>query len=104
MSVHQQACQTAAGPSPLQVIAAAVAVHIQHFAAGVETGDQQALQSLGIELVAAQTAGGDLCLIEAAHALHKEMGCICFENEAMGIYFINDPDNSWLEVLPAGRG
>ena len=41
---------------------------------------------------------------EAAHALHKEMGCICFENEAMGIYFINDPDNHWLEVLPAGRG
>ena len=41
---------------------------------------------------------------EAAHALHKEMGYICFENEAMGIYFINDPDNYWLEVLPAGRG
>ena len=41
---------------------------------------------------------------EAAHALHKEMGGICFENEAMGIYFINDPDNYWLEVLPAGRG
>lgn len=41
---------------------------------------------------------------EAAHALHQEMGCICFENEAMGIYFINDPDNYWLEVLPAGRG
>ena len=41
---------------------------------------------------------------DAAHALHKEMGCICFENEAMGIYFINDPDNYWLEVLPAGRG
>ena len=39
----------------------------------------------------------------AAHALHQEMGCICFETEAMGIYFINDPDNYWLEVLPAGR-
>ena len=25
---------------------------------------------------------------EAAHAKHKEMGCICFENEKMGIYFI----------------
>ena len=23
---------------------------------------------------------------EAAHAKHKEMGCICFENEKMGIY------------------
>ena len=38
---------------------------------------------------------------EAAHALHKEMGCICFENEAMGIYFIQDPDGYWLEVVPA---
>ena len=37
---------------------------------------------------------------DAAHELHKEMGCICFENEAMGIYFIADPDNYWLEVLP----
>ena len=37
---------------------------------------------------------------EAAHAKHKEMGCICFENEAMGIYFINDPDGYWLEILP----
>jgi len=36
----------------------------------------------------------------AAHALHKEMGCICFENEAMGIYFIVDPDGYWLEILP----
>lgn len=37
---------------------------------------------------------------EAAHALHKEMGCICFENEAMGIYFIADPDGYWLEIIP----
>ena len=40
---------------------------------------------------------------EAAHALHKEMGCICFENEAMGIYFITDPDGYWLEIVPAKR-
>ncbi len=40
---------------------------------------------------------------EAAHAKHKEMGCICFENEAMGIYFITDPDGYWLEILPANR-
>lgn len=38
---------------------------------------------------------------EAAHAKHKEMGCICFENEAMGIYFISDPDGYWLEIVPA---
>ena len=37
---------------------------------------------------------------EAAHALHEQMGCICFENPAMGIYFIQDPDGYWLEVLP----
>ena len=40
---------------------------------------------------------------EAAHALHKKMGCICYENEAMGIYFINDPDGYWLEIIPAKR-
>lgn len=37
---------------------------------------------------------------EAAHALHKEMGCICFENPSMGIYFITDPDGYWLEIVP----
>jgi lactoylglutathione lyase len=36
----------------------------------------------------------------AAHELHKGMGCICFENEAMGIYFIEDPDGYWLEIIP----
>ena len=38
---------------------------------------------------------------EAAHAKHQEMGCICFENPAMGIYFIHDPDNYWIEIIPA---
>lgn len=37
---------------------------------------------------------------EAAHRLHDEMGCICYENPDMGIYFIQDPDQYWLEVLP----
>lgn len=41
--------------------------------------------------------------MEAAHAKHKEMGCICFENPAMGIYFINDPDGYWLEIVPAKK-
>ena len=36
---------------------------------------------------------------EAAHKLHEEMGCICYENPAMGIYFIQDPDGYWLEIL-----
>ena len=37
---------------------------------------------------------------EAAHKLHQEMGCISSENPAMGIYFIQDPDGYWLEILP----
>ena len=37
---------------------------------------------------------------EAAHAKHAEMGCICYENTAMGLYFITDPDDYWLEILP----
>ena len=39
----------------------------------------------------------------AAHALHERMGCICFENEKMGIYFINDPDDYWLEIVPVRK-
>lgn len=38
---------------------------------------------------------------DAALAKHKEMGCVCFENPAMGIYFIEDPDGYWLEIVPA---
>jgi len=38
---------------------------------------------------------------DAAYALHKKMSCICYENKDMGIYFINDPDGYWLEVVPA---
>ena len=40
---------------------------------------------------------------EAAHAKHKEMGCIVYENPAMGIYFITDPDNYWLEIVPLNK-
>lgn len=38
--------------------------------------------------------------MEAAHKKHEEMGCICFENKEMGIYFINDPDDYWIEIIP----
>jgi len=37
---------------------------------------------------------------EAAHELHEKMGCICYENKKMGIYFISDPDGYWLEIVP----
>ncbi len=36
----------------------------------------------------------------AAHAKHQAMGCICFENDAMGVYFIEDPDGYWIEIIP----
>ncbi len=36
-----------------------------------------------------------------AHALHQQMGVICYENEKMGIYFIEDPDGYWIEIVPA---
>lgn len=38
--------------------------------------------------------------MDAAHAKHAAMGCICYENPAMGIYFISDPDGYWLEIVP----
>ncbi len=34
-----------------------------------------------------------------AHSLHEEMGCICFENRDMDLYFIEDPDGYWIEIL-----
>lgn len=37
---------------------------------------------------------------DAVRAYHREMGCICYENHDMGLYFINDPDDYWIEVLP----
>lgn len=37
---------------------------------------------------------------DGAYKLHKEMGCICYENPDMGIYFISDPDGYWLEIVP----
>ena len=36
--------------------------------------------------------------MEKAHKKHEEMGCICFENTAMGVYFIEDPDGYWIEI------
>lgn len=41
-----------------------------------------------------------LCLRVEVRKFHKEMGCVCFENEKMGLYFINDPDDYWIEILP----
>ena len=37
---------------------------------------------------------------DAVREYHREMGCICYENHDMGLYFINDPDDYWIEILP----
>ena len=37
---------------------------------------------------------------EGAYKKHKGMGCIAYENEAMGLYFITDPDGYWIEIIP----
>lgn len=38
---------------------------------------------------------------DAVREYHRTMGCVCYENHEMGLYFINDPDDYWIEVLPA---
>lgn len=40
---------------------------------------------------------------DSAHAKHQAMGCICFENTEMGLYFIEDPDGYWFEIVPDKR-
>lgn len=39
----------------------------------------------------------------AAYARHKAMGIICYENTKMGIYFIEDPDGYWVEIVPVRK-
>ena len=46
-----------------------------------------------------------LCLKVSAdyqqvHDFHQQLGCICYENTEMGLYFIHDPDDYWIEILP----
>lgn len=40
---------------------------------------------------------------DAAYEHHKNMGCICYENKNMGLYFIADPDGYWTEILPVKK-
>ena len=37
---------------------------------------------------------------DALYQRHKSMGCVCYENPAMGVYFITDPDGYWIEIVP----
>lgn len=36
---------------------------------------------------------------EEAFKKHTEMGCVCYINEKMNLYFISDPDGYWTEIL-----
>ncbi|RKJ32391.1 lactoylglutathione lyase [bacterium 1XD42-8] len=38
---------------------------------------------------------------ESSYKKHQNMGCVCYTNDAMGIYFIHDPDGYWIEIVPA---
>lgn len=40
---------------------------------------------------------------DAIREHHRAMGAICFENHEMGLYFIHDPDDYWIEILSADR-
>jgi len=40
---------------------------------------------------------------DAALRKHKDMGVVCYENPGMGIYFIEDPDGYWVEIVPEKR-
>lgn len=40
---------------------------------------------------------------DAFYELHQEMGCICFVNERMGLYFIEDPDGCWIEIINGNK-
>jgi catechol 2,3-dioxygenase-like lactoylglutathione lyase family enzyme len=35
----------------------------------------------------------------ASRKKHEQMGVVAFVNEAMGIYFIEDPDGYWIEII-----
>jgi len=39
---------------------------------------------------------------EAAYELHKNMGCVCQEDNGR-FYFIEDPDGYWLEILRGNK-
>ena len=40
---------------------------------------------------------------DAVREFHRANGWGCCENHEMGLYFINDPDDYWIAVLPLKR-
>lgn len=39
----------------------------------------------------------------SSYALHKKIDIICYENKKMGVYFVEDPDGYWQEVIRAKK-
>lgn len=40
---------------------------------------------------------------QASYKLHKEMGIIVLDAaEKFGVYFITDPEGTWIEIMPEG--
>ncbi len=40
---------------------------------------------------------------DAAYKKHKELGIIAYDNQDMGVYFLEDPDGYWIEIIPVRR-
>jgi lactoylglutathione lyase len=40
---------------------------------------------------------------ETAYEHHKKMGVIIYENKEMDLYFLEDPDGYWIEILSKNR-
>ena len=40
---------------------------------------------------------------DAIREYHRQMGCICYVNKEMNLYFIHDPDDYWIEILPVRK-
>lgn len=36
----------------------------------------------------------------ATYKKHQDMGIIIYDNKDMGIYFLEDPDGYWIEIIP----
>ncbi len=41
--------------------------------------------------------------LESAREMHRKMGVICEEDDVLGVYFIEDPDGYWLEIVPGKK-
>ena len=72
-------------PRPLQIEAAAVAVYVQHLAAGVKPRHKAALQRLRVKFVRAQAAGGHLRLVEAAGTGDGQLELRCLPGDTLQI-------------------